>query len=90
MADAKCSMELCANDIKIWMQSNFLKLNDDKTECLLVHLKHRQISPLFSVAVVNKMILPTKCARNIGVMLDHNLTMDHQITSICSKSAFFT
>ena len=36
MADAKSSMELSVSDIKIWMQSNFLKLNDDKTELLLV------------------------------------------------------
>ena len=34
------------------------------------------------------MIMPTECARNIGVMFDHNLTMDQQITSVC-KSAFF-
>ena len=78
----------CVNDIKICMQSNFLKSNDDKTELLLVHPRHRQMSPLLSVAVGNDMILPTECARNIGVMFDHNLTMDQQITSIC-KSAFF-
>ena len=33
------------------------------------------------------MIMPTECARNIGVMFDHNLTMDQQVTSVC-KSAF--
>ena len=88
MADAKSSLELCVNDIKTWMQSNFLKLNDDKTELLLVHPKHRKITPLLSVAVGNEMILPTECARNIGVMFHHNLTMDQQITSICT-SAFF-
>ena len=26
VADAKSSLELCVNDIKIWMQYNFLKL----------------------------------------------------------------
>ena len=88
MADAKSSMELCVNDIKIWMQSHFLKLNDDKTELLLVHSKYRQMPPLLPVVVGNEMIMPTECARNIGVMFDHNLTMDQQITSVC-KSAFF-
>ena len=78
MADAKSSMELCVNDIKIWVQSNFF---------LFVHPKHRQTPPLPSVAVGNEMILPTECARNIGVTFDHNLTMDQQITSIC-KPAF--
>ena len=44
--------------------------------------------PLLPVVVGNEMIMPTECARNIGVMFDHNLTMDQQITSVC-KSAFF-
>ena len=32
--------------------------------------------------------MPTECAKNIGVMFDHNLTMDQQTTSVC-RSAFF-
>lgn len=87
MADAKSPMELCVNDIKMWMQSHFLKLNDYKPE-LLVHSKYRQMPPLPPVVVGNEMIMPTECARNIGVMFDHNMTMDQQITSVC-KSAFF-
>ena len=77
------------NDIKIWVQSHFLKLNDDKTKLLLVHSKYRQIPPLLPFVVGNEMIMPTECARNIGVLFDHNLTRDRQITSVC-KSAFFT
>ena len=59
-----------------------------KTELLLVHSKYRQMPPLLPVVVGNEMIMPTECARNIGVVFDHNLTMDEQITSVC-KSAFF-
>ena len=44
--------------------------------------------PLRPVVTGNEMIMPTECVRNIGVMFDHNLTMDQQITSVC-KSAFF-
>ena len=39
MAYAKSSMELCVHDIKMWIQSHFLKLNGDKTELFLVHFK---------------------------------------------------
>ena len=88
MAESKPSMELCVNDMKIWMQSPFLKVNDDKTELFLAHSKYRQMPPLLPVVVGNEMIMPTECARNIGVMFDHNLTMDQQITSVC-KSALF-
>ena len=70
------------------MQSHLLKLNDDKTELIRDHCKYRQMPPLLPV-VGNEMIMPTECARNIGVLFDHNLTRDRQITSVC-KSAFFT
>ena len=83
MADAKYSMELCVSDTKIWMQSHILKLNDDKTELLLVHSKYRQMPPLLPVLVGKEMTMPTEYARNIGV------TLDQQITSVC-ESAFFS
>jgi len=59
----------------------------NKTELLVVHPKHRQTPPLYSITVGNENIEPSECARNIGVVLDHNLNMDRQITSIC-RSAF--
>ena len=68
------------------MQSHFLKLNEDKTELLLVHSKYRQMPHLLLLVVGNEMIMPTECARNIGVMFDHNLT---KIPSVCNLH-FFT
>ena len=35
---AHSRIEICFNDIKIWMNVNKLKLNDDKTELLLMSL----------------------------------------------------
>ena len=39
------TIELCINEIRQWMQSNFLKLNDDKTEFLLFG-SHQQLSEI--------------------------------------------
>ena len=84
---AKSSIEQCVLVIKKWMASNFLKLNDDKTELLVVHPKHIETPSLRSIAVGDEVINSSECARNIGVMLDQNLNMEQQITTIC-KSAF--
>ena len=70
------------------MASNFLKLNDDKTELLVIHPKHIEIPSLRSIAVGDEVINPSEYARNIGVMLDQNLNTEQEITTIC-KSAFF-
>ena len=63
------------------MASDFLKLNDDKTELLVAHPKHIETPSLRSIAVWDEVINPSECARNIGVMLDQNLNMEQQITS---------
>ena len=84
---AKSSIEQCVLLIKKCMASNFLKLNGDKTELLVVHPKYIETPSLRSIAVGDKFINPSKCARNIGVMLDQNLNMEQQITTLC-KSAF--
>ncbi len=34
---AKTKMEACVSEVRLWMATNFLKLNDAKTEMLLIH-----------------------------------------------------
>ena len=84
---AKSSIEQCVLVIKKCMASNLLKLNVDKTELLVVYPNHIETPSLRSIAVGDEVINPSECARNIGVMLDQNLNMEQQITTIC-KSAF--
>ena len=84
---AKSSIEQCVLVIKKCMASNLLKLNVDKTELLVVHPNHIETPSLRSIAVGDEVINPSECARNTGVMLDQNLNMEQQITTIC-KSAF--
>ena len=66
-------MEACANEIYMyaWMACNKLKLNCDKTEFLVIHVKHR-LRPPICVRVV-----PTKSARNIGVMFNDVMNHEH-------------
>ena len=54
---------------------------------MVVYPKHIETPSLRSIAVGEEVINPSECARNIGVMLDQNLNMEQQITTIC-KSAF--
>ena len=65
---AKSSIEHCVLVIKKWMASNFLKLNDDKTELLVVHPKHIETPSLRSIAVGDEVINPSECARNVGLL----------------------
>ena len=85
--DAFDKMEACINDIRVWMASNSLCLNDDKTEVLLIGSKNnlRKIPERF-LKVGGDNIKPSSAARNIGVMFDKTLSMDCQVSQICRSA----
>lgn len=69
-------MQRCIDDLRQWMSMNRLKLNDEKTEFLLVgtgqQLAKLCVEPL---AVGDHLIAPCKEARNLGCWVDQQLSM---------------
>ena len=82
-------MEACIAEIKSWMAANFLKLNDEKTECIMFGSQHdlRSVSEC-TVSVGNEVVVPSRTVRNIGAMLDSALTMTPHLNYI-TKSCYF-
>ena len=79
-------LETCVAEVRRWMAENMLKLNDDKTEYLVIGSRHmlRQVpQSLLSITVGDKTIAATPAARNIGVMVDSALSMEQQVASVC-------
>ena len=68
--DAISRIEACVADIRIWMNDNFLKLNDDKTELLIITTREElsKISDI-SIKVGDQSISPSDDPpRNLGVI----------------------
>jgi len=84
-------MEECIRDIQFWMLNNDLKLNDDKTEFLIIGTS-QQLEKLnnTSICVGDSDIHPVPIARNLGSWFDSNLSMATHITKICSSSFYYT
>ena len=80
---------MCISDIRQWMSTNFLCLNDDKTEVLLVGSKHslQKLSPM-KVRIGDVDIIPVSEVRNIGLKMDSALNMHGQINQVCRNSWF--
>ena len=78
----------CLASIRSWMNHNQLKLNDDKTEFMIIgkpnSLKHLPSEKV--IVIGDERIIATDSAKNIGVVLDTHLHMDSQIHSICRSS----
>jgi hypothetical protein len=80
--------ERCISSIKKWSTDNDLKLNDEKTEVLHISSRFRKPSSLCSVNVCETPIEPVNNARNLGVIVDHNLQMDMFIKNICRSATY--
>ena len=85
-------LDACTDDIKTWMTENQLKLNDDKTEALLFpfssSLRPSTVSFPGSITLCSHNIPFYDSARNLGVILDSNLSMKKHVINICQTAYF--
>ena len=93
VSDSSSSIELISNciaDIRSWMQSNLLKLNETKTEVILLGTK-QQLSKVgnIEISVRNVNIKPCSKVRNLGVIFDCNMTMEEHVNKVCKTSYFY-
>ncbi len=76
-------MEERLGEIRVWMMKNMLKLNDVKTEVLVIS------TPYFTeklkeshLRVGDASVRARESAHNIGVMFDNNLDMSDYIKTV--------
>ena len=82
-------MQNCISEVKSWMDCNKLKLNDDKTESILVKSDRIMLpdSAPTSTRVGNSDILFASHARNLGITISSSTTTDKHVKNIC-RSAY--
>ena len=84
------SMQSCLSDVKAWATANMPKLNDNKTELMLVtskRTKHLHSLPT-SLTIGNAQIPFKKSVKNFGFTLDCHLTMNAHVSNI-ARSCYF-
>ena len=91
LADAIRRLEMCIQEIRMWMTANKLKLNDGKTDFMVnVSAYYRQLITSLEIAIKvgNTNIHPTMSVKNLGVTLDTNMTMHPHVNQIV-RTAYF-
>ena len=81
-------LKACFSEIRQWMSTNFLKMNDDKTEIMELH-GFQPVAPLrtsFSLDdQVECKVVPSLSAKNLGFYFDSKMNLDEQITKVAQK-----
>ena len=83
------SMERCISDIRAWMTNNYLKLNDTKTEFLVIGSRQQLTKiKIDSIRSGSTEIKKVSSVRNLGVWFNTSMTMTTHIGKACSKAFF--
>ena len=87
--EAISKLNSCLADIRRWMITNKLKINDSKTEFIVFRSPQLKcdLSGL-SVNVGESMITQSSKVRDLGVIFDQFLNFDDHITAICRSTHF--
>ena len=80
-------LESCISEIRLWMANNYLKLNDDKTEFMILGSKHSlKNTNVTSITIGDTQVEASTTVKNIGATIDQYLKLDKQVGMTCTSA----
>jgi hypothetical protein len=87
---AVCELEQCVSEVQLWMSSNFLKLNAEKTEVMVFGFRAQLAKFELPSIHISGVDVPVGSdpVRNLGVMFDPGMSMCAQVANITKAANF--
>ena len=87
--DAKIQLIQCIDEIRAWMLLHQLKLNDDKTEFMVLQSSHNlRVHGSPTLQLPQLTLTSTDTARNLGCFFDRHMQLDRLVSSYCSSAYY--
>ena len=87
--EALQAMEACIIEVRSWMVTNSLMINDTKTEVMIIGTKFDlNALQVDGITVGDAKIAPVKELRNLGVIWDNQLLMKRHIAKVCTTAHY--
>ena len=77
-------LDKCLEDIKLWCNKNFLKLNNSKTKIIPLYSKSYKFQKLSELNLMGNNVKVETSVKNLGFIIDQNLSMSKQINHVCA------
>ena len=88
--EAVAVLENCIRYVRAWMKEDMLRLNDGKTEFLLIDSRQQLAKvSIDSIKVGDADIAPVLSARNLGTWFDSHMEMSIHISKTCSSAFYY-
>jgi hypothetical protein len=82
------TIDICTSNISTWMKTHFLKLNNEKTEILVITTPSLTGHQITSLNICGSAVKVSDCVRDLGVHYDSTLRMDTHIKAVCKKAYY--
>ena len=83
------NIESCICEIRKWMRENFLKLNDEKTEFILIGSRQQLSKVKVPHLTIGDSNIPSASSvRNLGCIFDSSMSFNDQISNIVRSASF--
>ncbi|KAJ8038157.1 hypothetical protein HOLleu_19156 [Holothuria leucospilota] len=80
-------MESCSKNLRSWMKTSYLKLNDEKTELIVITSPYyRNMVQNAAIQVGSHVSEANTSVRNLGIIFDSSLNMEKHVSAVCKSS----
>ena len=80
-------LERCIHDVRLWMATNYLKVNDEKTEFIILGSKHNLAKvKTTEISVGESAVHASTSVKNIGATFDEEMKMEKQVALTCRSA----
>ena len=78
----------CITDVMAWLLLNYLKLNIDKTEAIVISAvnTHAHATVDVVIDVCGCVVTPAPYVRDIGVLFDSSMSMAKNVSGVCQMA----
>jgi hypothetical protein len=78
----------CVNEVSNWYKSNNIVINADKSCCMLIQSRCKNVNDVMQISIDGDMIRNVESMPYLGLEIEENLTWDIYINKLCKKLSY--